>query len=357
MIRKKVEPIIGLGDEDKITVQKSLPLLSLCRSSLTLAELKILDTYLARIDSHAPTKRTVIFLKGELEKLFGVKRIRTEELDKRLENLGSPVLLQAIDNDTEKFVRISLFDMSVAERDKDGEWRVELTASESAMMYFFNIENIHYFRYKLRYITALKSRYTYNMFMYLEMNHYKRFKRRSWEESLEKLQIFLGCEKEETYQEYRRFNDLILKKVWSEIHEKTEYRYTYEPIKKGRSVVAVRFTVDKSPKVSQEEMDLNQVTIDERQGEYREGELWENAVIELGFSPEQIKSLREVLVCVPSNRLKGNGICDGDVHRLRYHYMMRIVTDIQERCNNQTQQPIKDVYRYIKHIIEKDADD
>ena len=75
--KKKIEPIIGTGKdpENKLTVQKSRPLFSLWRSDMTLAEFKILDTYLSRIDSRKPEKRTVIFSKGELEQLLGVKRI------------------------------------------------------------------------------------------------------------------------------------------------------------------------------------------------------------------------------------------------------------------------------------------
>ena len=34
MARKKIEPIVGLGNEDKLTVQKSLPLFALWRLSL-----------------------------------------------------------------------------------------------------------------------------------------------------------------------------------------------------------------------------------------------------------------------------------------------------------------------------------
>lgn len=75
MARKKIEPIETLGaDTDKLIVQKSKPLFALWRSELTLAEFKILDTYLARIDSHKPDKRTVVFEKGELEELLGVKK-------------------------------------------------------------------------------------------------------------------------------------------------------------------------------------------------------------------------------------------------------------------------------------------
>ena len=54
----------------------------------------------------------------------------------------------------------------------------------------------------------------------------------------------MNCHTEETYTQYKRFNDLILKKCQKEICEKTECNYTYEPIKKGRRVVAIRFTVE-----------------------------------------------------------------------------------------------------------------
>ena len=199
MARKKIEPITSLGNEDKLTVQKSLPLFSLWRSELTLAEFKILDTYLSRIDSHKPDKRTVVFEKGELEKLLGVKRIRTEELDERLKHLGTPIKLNDTNSKNKRFTRISLFEKSVAEQDENGLWQVELTASPSAMKYFFNVEHLGYLRYKLRCITSLTSRYTYIMFIWLEANRF----RKSWEVDLEELKIILHCDTEEYAKEFK----------------------------------------------------------------------------------------------------------------------------------------------------------
>ena len=73
MARKKIEPIKSLGSNvDNLTVQKSRPLFALWRSELSLSEFKILDTYLSRIDSHKPDRRTVTFEKGELEQLLGI---------------------------------------------------------------------------------------------------------------------------------------------------------------------------------------------------------------------------------------------------------------------------------------------
>ena len=51
-------------DIDYLVAQKSRPLLALWQSSLTLAEFKILDVYLGRINSRDSEHRTVVFSKG-----------------------------------------------------------------------------------------------------------------------------------------------------------------------------------------------------------------------------------------------------------------------------------------------------
>ena len=259
MARKKIEPITSLGNEDKLTVQKSLPLFALWRSDLTLAEFKILDTYLSRIDSHKPKKRAVIFEKGELEKLLGVQKINNKELEKRLKHLMGNVVKIPDTDERKGFRLISLFEEAVAEQDDYGLWQVKLECTQKAMKYIFNIENLGYLRYKLRCITSITSRYTYIMFIYLESNRF----RKSWEVPLAELKEILNCDKEELYKEFKFFNQKILKRVQAEMHEKTECRYTYESIRKGRSVVGIRFTLETIPKI--EVVNQNQYTIGEWQ--------------------------------------------------------------------------------------------
>lgn len=346
MARKKIEPITSLGSEDKLTVQKSLPLFALWRSELTLAEFKILDTYLSRIDSHKPDKRTVVFEKGELEKLLGVKRIRIEELDERLKHLGTPIRLDDSTAKNKQFTRISLFEKATAEQDNYGLWQVELTASQSAMKYFFNIENLGYLRYKLRCITSITSRYTYIMFIYLEANRF----RKSWEVPLDELKEILSCDKEELYKEFKFFNQKILKRVQAEMHEKTECRYTYEPIKKGRSVVAVRFTVETLPKASLEDIDPNQITLEQWQEDNREGALWEETVAEFGFTSEQITTLQEVLVCIPEHKMPQSVACYDAIDLRRYHYMRIKVAELKSRSS------IKNKFSYLLKMLKQDAD-
>ena len=343
MARKKIEPITGLdGKGEKLTVQKSLPLFSLWRSQLSLSEFKILDTYLSRINSHIPEKRTVIFDKGELERLLGVDRIRTEELDKRLIHLGTPIRIDDTTAKNKKFSRISLFEKATAEQDSNGIWRVELTASQSAMKYFFNVENLGYLRYKLRCITSLNSRYAYILFTYLESNRY----RREWTVSLDDLKHILSCEKEEYAREFKYFNRDVLKRIQKELHEKTECRYTYTPIKKGRFVVAIHFRVE--PLTAIDDPDIDQIPGQMSMADLQEHELWETALSDSGFSPEQIEHIRTLVECVPSDKLpnKGQGI---DIDR--FHYVRRLWAQLRAQ-----KKPVKNPYAYLCKMIQNDSE-
>lgn len=345
MARKKMEPITSLGNEDRLTVQKSLPLFALWRSELTLAEFKILDTYLSRIDSHKTDKRAVVFEKGELEKILGVKKINNKDLDERLKHLMTSVKIE--DSSSKRgFTRIALFEEAVAEQDDYGLWQVKLECTQKAMKYIFNIENLGYLRYKLRCITSITSRYTYIMFIYLEANRF----RKSWEVPLADLKEILDCDKEELYKEFKFFNQKILKRIQAEMHEKTECKYSYEPIKKGRSVVAVRFTVETLPKASLEDIDPNQITLEQWQEAEKEKELWQSAIEEFNFTNEQIAELREVLICIPDYKLPQSSACHGAIDLMRYHYMQIKVAEIKRRAN------IKNTFSYLLKMLKQDAD-
>lgn len=239
--QKKGNPITGVpsNPKDKLTVQKSNPMYGLWRSELSLADFKILDTYLSRINSHDSDHRTVHFEKGEIEKILGVKQLKSDELKKRLAHLGTMV---PVDDPTEKnkFRMISLFEEAICKSDDDGIWRVELTCTNAARKYIFNIENIGYFRYKLRAVTRLRSRYSYILFMYLEKN---RHMHSTWDVDLDELKLLLKCETDQNYQQYKRFNEKILKRCHKELTENTECQFTYEPVKRGRIVKAVRFAL------------------------------------------------------------------------------------------------------------------
>lgn len=346
MARKKIELIVSLGDDDKLTVQKSIPLFALWRSELTLAEFKILDTYLSRINSHKPDKRAVMFEKGELESILGVKRIRTEELDERLKHLMTSVKIEN-SNNKKGFTRIALFEEAEAEQDDYGIWQVKLECTQKAMKYFFNIENLGYLRYKLRCIASLSSRYTYILFIYLEANRF----RKSWEVDIIELKQILNCDKEECYKSFKVFNDRLLKRVYREMQEKTECRYSYEPIKKGRSVVAVRFTVETLSKLEVEEVDENQMSRDDWQSNIEKGlDLWQEPLEPLNLTEEQYAEIHSLLVIVPEHKMPD---INTGIEIIRYHYLDIKVKEILRRDK---QKSIKNKFAYLVKLIKQDME-
>lgn len=329
----------------KLSIQKSRPLLSLCRSEMSLIEFKILDVYLARINSHDPRHRTVTLSKGELEHILGVKKINNTDLSRWLMNLMKNVVKIPDADEKEGFRMITLFEEARAKRDKNGLWQINLECTQKAMKYIFNIENIGYLRYKLYYITKISSRYAYIMFIYLKSNQY----RRKWSVELQELKQILMCDTTEIYNEYKYFNRNILQKVQKELIDKECLQYTYTPVKRGRMVHAIQFDVEKDNDAAY------MLSVDEiRQTEIRPHLLWENALADSGFmplTPEQIAQVQAILCCIPERNLP----CDpasgcGDIEIQRYHFMLETLTDIQRRAS---EKPIKNRFLYLIKVLKQ----
>ena len=231
---------MGIGtNPEKLTVQKSNPLLTLSETSITLPELKILDVYLSRINSHEPEKRYVQLEKGELEKILGVTRILQKDLDERINNLFQVVTIK---DDTKRngFTKISLFEKVTCEQDENGLWQIDLMCTQSAMEYIFNIENLGYLKYRLRNIVNFTSRRSYFLYLYLEDNIY----RKTFEVDLNELKQILDCTAV-TYLEFKEFNKQILKKAQKEILKNTDLSFTYSTIRKNRKVAIIVFEVER----------------------------------------------------------------------------------------------------------------
>lgn len=352
MAKKKVEPIIGLGNEDKLVVQKSLPLFALWQSDLTLSEFKILDTYLSRIDSHKPDKRQIVLEKGKIEEALGVQKINNPDLKARLKHLMGNVV-EVPDKDMKKGFRlVTLFEEAEAEQGENGLWQVKLECTQKAMKYFFNIENLGYLRYKLRCITSLTSRYSYIMFIYLEANRF----RKSWEVDLEELKCILACENEETYKEFKYFNNLLLKKIQKELLDKTECRFEYKPIKSGRRVTAIRFTLESISKLIDDPLSgqmPGQISFTDLPSNHGTDliELLRSATTPPGsdepeFSRAEIEHLFTTLATVSVDKLPQ--IDDNNIDLRRYHYLAEKYAAMNRQAERT---PIKHRFAYLLKLI------
>ena len=328
MPRKKKNPITGITSDpqNKLVVQKSNQLSALWRSDLTLSEFKIMDAYLARIDSHNTSDRAVRFQKGEIERLLGVKKINVAELKERVQHLMNPLI---IDDSPRSFRGICLFEEAFCEADSNGVWQVDLECTQKAMRYFFNVERMGYYRYKLRCVSSLTSRYTYVLFLYLEQNRF----RKSWEVGLDELKHYLNCDTEENYKEFRRFNDKILKRCQTELNEKTECHFTYETVKNGRTVTAIRFTLETLSMEFVSSAPEQPSLFDEVSGSAPASAFCDGI-----FSAAETDELRSLLSALPEE--------DRDRRIEQKYQLMKVYNE---------KKPVKNKFLYVKKALEKDC--
>lgn len=220
----------------KYIVEKARPLTIMQNMPFTLGELKILDTYLSRINARDPSRKTVRFSVEEYETLMDISRVRSERLSKTVEGLMTKLVTVADNNVPGQWNKFVLFSSSKCYKDARNQWYVELTCSEEASTLFFELSETGYFKYYLSSVTSLSSIYSYYMYLYFRKNEF----RSRWEEDIDSLRAALCC-KAELYNDFRYFKNRILEKSLKEVNEKTDIKYEYETVKKAQKVVAIRF--------------------------------------------------------------------------------------------------------------------
>ncbi len=227
--------------ENNALVQKSRPLFSLWKEKekINLFEYKMLDKYLSKINSHDPQNRIVTFSMEDINEIMPSHLSKTELHDK-LKKMQGLVVSYGEDE------AVTLFEYSKIRVDED-TFDVQLMCTQTAHKFFFNVESIGYFKYKFRNILELSSMYSYILFNYLEMN---RFRKQPFEVELSELKHILGCDTP-TYDEFKHFNYMILKKCYNEITDKTELQYSYEAVRENRAVKYIRFNVTPSKQLEE----------------------------------------------------------------------------------------------------------
>ena len=232
-LKEKDEEINGNLDQ-RYWVQKSDPLVLMRSVPFSLGELKVLDTYISRINAADDSRTTVIFTKAEYEELMGISKINAEVLKKHAEGLlGKIVTLEMSDKSFLKFV---LFTAAYYHLDDCGVPIIELSCSPQAKDLFFCIGKYHYFKYALENIINLTHKASYLLYIYVLHNRY----RGEWELSLDELRDSVLDYKGQ-YQEYKVFKRDVLEVAVKEINEKTDCHFAYEAIKRGRRVVKIKF--------------------------------------------------------------------------------------------------------------------
>lgn len=305
--KSKIEPIVN-GLNEEFIVEKSRPLMLMRDVPFSLGELKVLDTYISRINSRDPSHRTVRFSKEEYEKLMGIERMRPERLNKYIIQLQGRVVVVPDKTAYRGWRNYTLFNYSELAPDDNGQWWIDLTCSNEAKKLFFNLQGIGYLRYQLSNVINLTSKYSVLLYCYLLDNRF----RHTWDIPLEQFQREVLRMTSEFYlSNYKNFNQQILAKALAEVNQKTDIEFSVSPVRAGRRIVALRWELlkdnvllppepeDVTPEVAQitGQMtidDIDQLDLDIETTPEHDDLLMLCELLPKDFTVDQVKFLKEL---------------------------------------------------------------
>ena len=344
-LKGKNEEIKGNLDQ-RYWVQKSDPLVLMRSVPFSLGELKVLDTYISRINAADDSRTTVIFTKDEYEELMGISKINAEVLKKHAEGLlGKIVTLEMPDKAFLKFV---LFTSAYYHLDDCGVPIIELSCSPQAKDLFFCIGKYHYFKYALENVINLTHKASYLLYLHILTNRY----RGEWEIKLEELRDkVLDCKGLSYCQEYKIFRRDVFDPAVKEVNKKTDCHFEYQAIKRGRKVAKIKFIYHSIGHQIEEKVEVSTSSISQQSlfDNYDDcnidygsdlANLLGDCACDNEFTPEQVRVIQDLVIkALPYS--SDMEMCDyliGKVHKMNLY-------DIDRKT-------IKNRFSYLCKMIE-----
>ena len=353
MTRSKNEttPIEGKLDT-KNWVQKSDPIALMRTVPFTLGELKILDTYISRINAADEEHDTVIFTQREFEKLLGYNCDYRTLKKSTAAMLNKMVTLTMPDKSYKQFI---LFEEADYCKNENGEPIIKMTCTRVAKPLFFCIKQYHFFEYVLENVLKLTRKSSYLLYVYAVQNHYKK----KWKISLTKLRDeVLDCKDCESYRQYKIFKRDVLDPAIKELNTKTDCHVEYTPIKRGRAVVEIEFTccqladrIDDNKSAAAPSLTVSDNA--DYIAVYGSVELATLAgACDYKFNAKQMQEILEILDRIENipYDLKSGTTLGGRCNYLQEIYSQLMKTEYRKEINGD--KPIKNRFAYFKSMLE-----
>jgi hypothetical protein len=209
--------------------------------TMSLQELRFLSIYLSKINARdSENTRIVRFPLSEFVKIMELDRIRANDIKPVIYRLLQKIV--ELPTETGGYEAFQLFKKCKVEQDNNNEWFVEINAHDDALPLMFNFQS-HYFTYQLW--NALRLTSPNHIRMYEILKQYEKKGERTL--GLENLRELLGIKPDEYKGKtaWGNFNKWVLVSCQTALSEKTDIKFTYEPIRKGRGgkVTGVKFTI------------------------------------------------------------------------------------------------------------------
>lgn len=212
--------------------------------SMTLQELRFLSIYLSKINPLDVNSRYVEFKLDEFQKIMELGRIDKNHIKEVFTRLLCKVVEIPINTGTRKgFAMVTLFNKCQCFWDDEKEETlIIIDAHDDTLPLLFDLQN-NFLKYKLWNCLRLKS--VNQVRMYEILKQYETTKDKSRTLSIEDLKDMLGIDKKE-YPVWQDFKTKVLEVCKKALKENTDIYFEYEPIKKGRKFVEIKFLIFKN---------------------------------------------------------------------------------------------------------------
>lgn len=229
------------------TVRKSNTLNEIRKADFTYAEYRLFCIFLAHFKMRPINKKdvdmgkdpiydnSVSFLLSDYAKVAVLKKMQKADFEKQIGNIMQKTV--CIENDDGELSAIQVFTDVHIYLDEYGAWCVTIKCND-ALTAELREEGSCFTRYKLYNIVELSS--FSQIRIYELLKQYLSLGKRTV--TLADLREFLSI-KENEYQSWRNFNQRILISAQKALKEHTDICFDYEPIKRNRRVVAVKFII------------------------------------------------------------------------------------------------------------------
>ena len=216
---------------------------------LGVMEQKIISTIASNINPDDKDFQTYTFSIKEFKELIGSRSKNIyAEVDKVTTKLMQPFLFINAEGKPTRIAWLSKATYNINEGSVTVRFDPDLKP-------FFLFLNEKFTRYKLGNIIHLRS--SYSIRMYELLKSYEGLTERTF--TLDDLRKKLGLE--DKYPKWINFRQRVLDHAQKELKDKTDITFTYEAIKKGRSVYKVKFKIQSNSKAAGQisEIDINKL--------------------------------------------------------------------------------------------------
>lgn len=220
------------------------------------------------------TEQTFIYLyKNDLGNLLGLDKKNSVNvaIDRIYKDLSSRVAHFVVEEPENDSKRKKKTVHSVVPIIRELRWEdsaknaLQIRFTSEVLPYFTRLANGNFTTYQLKHIFSLDSVASMSLYSFFLKNDFKYANQETYEvdmtlESLKSL-IDLGGNKYDRWIDFRRY---VLDKIVEEINANTDLVLHYDPIKKGRPVVGILFTVEKTLKTQDKDLVTAQPLISQK---------------------------------------------------------------------------------------------